>query len=137
MISTSNGMTRTYNAVHSPSNTDAAIEGIRRIHRSIDQELVDCYAWDGIELGHDFHEVAYLPESDRIRFTMSEPARLEVLRHLADLNRQRYQEEVDQGLHGGTAGSVKARGRKSRSTSGSVLTLDLDDILSPAIEGGD
>ena len=32
-----------------------------------------------------------------MRFTISEPARIEVLRRLAELNRQRYEEEIAQG----------------------------------------
>lgn len=41
---------------------------------------------------HGFHEVATLPDSDRGRFTIYESDRLEVLRRLSALNRQRYQE---------------------------------------------
>ena len=48
-----------------------------------------------------------------------------------------YQEEVDQGLHSGTAGPAKARGRRSRAASASEPTFDLDDILPTTIEGGD
>jgi hypothetical protein len=47
--------------------------------------------------------VPYLPGNDRVRFTIGDRARLEVLRRLSDLNHQRYEEEAAQGLHGGTA----------------------------------
>jgi hypothetical protein len=39
-----------------------------------------------------------LPESDRVRFTISEAARVEVLRRLSELNHQLYEEEVARGL---------------------------------------
>jgi hypothetical protein len=39
--------------------------------------------------------VPYLPENDRIRFTISESARLEVLRRLSRLNRERWQAEQE------------------------------------------
>ena len=131
------GITRLYNKFHSPSEMNSDIQAIRDVHREIDETTAKAYGWNDIDLGHSFHEVPYLPENDRVRFTISEPARLEVLRRLAELNRLRYQEEVDQGLHSGTAGPAKARGRRSRAASASEPTFDLDDILPTTIEGGD
>jgi hypothetical protein len=58
--------------------------------------------------------VPYLPETDRVRFTISEPARLEVLRRLSELNRQRYQDEVERGLHGGKQPSTATRKTRAR-----------------------
>jgi hypothetical protein len=50
-----------------------------------------------------------------LRFTLSETARVEVLRRLSELNRQRYQEEVAAGLHGNTvySGAPKAAKRQA------------------------
>ena len=137
MQNSSMGLTRLYNGFHTASNLDSSIIRLRELHRENDLAVARTYGWDGLDLGHGFHEVPYLPENDRVRFTISEPARLEVLRRLGELNRQRYQEEVDQGLHGGTSGSGKARARRSRTASGSEPTLDLDDILPTTIEEGD
>jgi len=47
-----------------------------------------------IDLGHGFHEVDYLPENDRVRFTISPAARKEVLKRLLLLNHERHAEEV-------------------------------------------
>jgi hypothetical protein len=124
------GLTQAYNRLHTPSAVEREVNELRQIIREMDCTITRAYKWDDIDLGHGFHVVPYLPENDRTRFTISEPARLEVLRRLADLNRQRYQEEVDQGLHGRTAGSAKTRGRRSRAASASEPTLDLEDILS-------
>ncbi len=131
------GLTGVFNRLHDAEDQDEEVKELRELHYQIDVAVVQAYGWDDVDLGHGFHEVSYLPENDRTRFTISESARLEVLRRLAELNRLRYQEEVDQGLHGGTAGPAKARGRRSRATSASEPTLDLDDILPMTIEGGD
>jgi hypothetical protein len=131
------GLTALYSIFDQPNKVSDEILELRRLHKKIDEVVRDQYGWSDINLDHSFHEVAYLPENDRTRFTISESARLEVLRRLAELNRLRYQEEVDQGLHGGAAGPAKARGRRSRASSVSEPTLDLDDILPMTIEGGD
>ena len=131
------GLTQIYNRFHSPTFNTADIDELRNLHREMDLAVLLAYGWQDIELDHDFHEVTYLPDQDRVRFTISEHARFEVLRRLADLNHQRYQEEVDQGLHRKTPKSGKARGRKSRAASASEPTLDLDDILPTTIEGDD
>ena len=137
MLGRQHGLTQIYNSLHNPDEQDSEIKKLRDLHRELDTKTAHAYGWKDLDLNHDFHEVAHLPENDRIRFTISEAARLEVLRRLAALNLQRYAEEVDQSLHGGTAGSGKGRGRRSRGTSTSEPTLDLDDILPTTIEGGD
>ena len=42
------------------------------------------------------------PENDRVRYTISESARQEVLCRLGELNREQYKEEVAEGYHGKT-----------------------------------
>ncbi len=99
------GLTKTTNLIHSPKMKSAQLEDLRRIWADIDLSVLRLYGWTDINLNHDFHEVSYRPESDRLRFTISEAARIEVLRRLSELNRQRYQEEVAAGLHGNSAPS--------------------------------
>jgi hypothetical protein len=53
----------------------------------------------GILLRHNFYEVDYLPENDRIRYTIHPDARKEVLKRLLELNHQYFEEEAKQGLH--------------------------------------
>ena len=137
MINNSIGLTKLYARIHSEAVSSKEEILLREIQREIDRSLADAFGWGSLDLGHGFHEVPYLPENDRVRFTISENARLEVLRRLAELNQQRYQEEIDQGLHGATPSSSKGPARRSRPVASSELTLDLDDILSPAIDGGD
>lgn len=94
------GLTKLYNSFHAGHDRDSRFEELRDLHREVDLSVARTYGWDDLDLGHGFHEVPYLPENDRVRFTISEPARLEVLRRLSELNRQRYEEEVRDGLHG-------------------------------------
>jgi hypothetical protein len=131
------GLTALYNRFHDPRCSDDAIVRLRDLHQQMDVAVCRSYGWADFDLDHAFHEATYLPENDRTRFTVSEEARIEVLRRLAELNRQRYQEEVDQGLHGATSGLSKGRARRSRAVSASELTLDLEDVLPTTIEGGD
>ncbi len=88
----SSGLTELYNRVHDVDNRDAAVARIRSIHRDIDLAVIGAYGWGHIDLGHDFREVSYLPASDRVRYTISEPGRIEILRRLAALNHQRGQQ---------------------------------------------
>jgi hypothetical protein len=111
----SGGLTKLYNRYHSISDSDYFIEDLRKLHREIDHAVAKAYGWADIDFGHDFQEVSYLPENDRIRYTISESARIEVLQRLSHLNRQRYQEEVDARLHGKSTAKVKtARSVKNK-----------------------
>ncbi|MCF2518524.1 Eco57I restriction-modification methylase domain-containing protein [Dyadobacter sp. CY351] len=80
---------------------DEAIKGIlklREIHVQMDEAVLDAYGWNDIALKHDFYEVDYLPENDRVRFTIHPDARKEVLKRLLELNHKIHEEEVKAGL---------------------------------------
>jgi hypothetical protein len=87
------GLTDLYNRFHSESDRDPGFVALRELHRELDLSVARAYGWSDLDLGHGFHSVPYLAESDRERFTISETARLEVLRRLGDLNRHRYRNE--------------------------------------------
>jgi len=93
------GLTDTFNRVHTETEREPHMEELRALQREMDIAVARAYGWDDLDLEHGFHEVPYLPENDRVRFTISERARIEVLRRLSELNRQRYEEEVARGLH--------------------------------------
>ena len=99
MTSRQIGLTALYNLFHDPSESDAELEEMRRLQREIDVAVRDSYGWQDIDLDHGFHEVGYLPANDNVRYTISEPARIEILKRLAALNRQRWEEEEAAGLH--------------------------------------
>ena len=99
MTSRQIGLTALYNLFHNPSERDAELEEMRRLQREIDVAVRDSYGWQDIDLDHGFHEVGYLPANDNVRYTISEPARIEILKRLSALNRQRWEEEEAAGLH--------------------------------------
>jgi hypothetical protein len=99
MTSRGDGLTQIYNQFHNSNERDVEINILREKQRGIDFAVLNAYGWSDIDLGHDFYHVPYLPENDNQRYTISESARVEVLRRLAELNRQRYRNEIDQGLH--------------------------------------
>lgn len=94
------GLTKLYNELHDPSLNANDLLKLREMIVTLDQLVLAAYGWTDVMLDHDFHTVAYLPENDRVRFTISESARHEVLRRLAELNHSRYEEEVREGLRG-------------------------------------
>lgn len=123
------GLTKTYNLFHSNAITaqavnekdrqvaallkhlektlntisfNEAIQGIlklRELHVQMDEALLEAYDWSDIQLRHDFYEVDYLPENDRIRFTIHPEARKEILKRLLALNHKIYEEELREGKH--------------------------------------
>jgi hypothetical protein len=64
----------------------------------MDEAVLRAYEWTDIELAHYFYEVDYLPENDRIRYTISPPARKEILKRLLELNHKIHELEVKAGL---------------------------------------
>ena len=82
-----------YNALHDKDRQDTEFLNLRNLIEANDNVVLSAYGWNDLALRHDFYAVPYLPEADRIRFTMSEEARLEVLQRLTELNRKSYAEE--------------------------------------------
>jgi len=87
------GLTDLYNRFHTSTDVAPDLAKLRELHREVDLAVAHAYGWNDLDLGHDFHSLSFLPENDRVRFSISETARLEVLRRLGKLNRQRYEEE--------------------------------------------
>jgi len=111
------GLTKFYKRIHDLNDNSAEILELRELHRELDVCVANAYGWGDLDLGHDMHAVGYLPEKDKGRFTISEAARFEILERLSELNRQRYEEEVTEGLHGRTANAERKRARRNRSES--------------------
>lgn len=110
------GLTKIYNHFHNQEAQETNICELRDLQRDVDVAVARAYGWDDLDLEHGFHEVPYLPENDRVRFTISETARVEVLRRLSELNRQRYEEEVAQGLRGRKATGTATRKPRTQRT---------------------
>lgn len=110
------GLTKLYNLYHDPELSVAAvmkeakcpeadavwavekITALRSLHKTIDETVRDAYGWHDIPLQHGFHELEFLPENDRVRYTISTPARKAILSELLKLNHARHAEEVAAGL---------------------------------------
>jgi hypothetical protein len=120
------GLTRLYNRLHDPADQDQRIKSLRDQQRAIDTAVLSAYGWDDVDLGHGFHEVPYLPENDRTRFTISEAARQEVLNRLAALNHERYEVEVMAGVHGNSAASELSKPRRKGTPSTATIQVGLD-----------
>jgi hypothetical protein len=112
MLARRQGLTKTYNRFHDAEETDADIAKLRQLHVEMDQAVVAAYGWTGLDLGHGFHETR-----QGVRYTISEPARREVLARLLKLNHERYAAEVAQGLHEKKK-SGTAKGRKKQQAKG-------------------
>lgn len=108
MLDRREGLTKTYNRFHDPQESAADIVRLRELHVEMDYAVAAAYGWTDLELGHGFHETR-----QGVRYTISDPARQEVLSRLLQLNHERYAEEVKQGLHGKGKGKAKGGGRKA------------------------
>jgi len=102
------GLTKLYNAFHDPSVVDKTINDLREFHSEVDKCVLAAYGWDDISLDHGFHEVDYLPQQDRTRFTVSEQARLELLHRLSMLNKDRHEAETKPSGSRNNGSSTKA-----------------------------
>jgi hypothetical protein len=121
------GIGKIFNQIHDPTLSDRSVEKVRDLSCEMDIKVAEAYGWDDLDLQHDFHEVSYLPESDCVRFTISEDARVEVLKRLADLNKERYSEEVAQGLHKESKAkkAKKTKRKKASNTERQQSSMDI------------
>ena len=69
------------------------IQTLRDLQVKMDTTVLAAYGWTDIILGHGSHAVDFLPENDRVRFTISPQARREVLKRLLELNHRYHAEE--------------------------------------------
>jgi hypothetical protein len=92
MAETDEGLTRTLNRLHDPREASPSITALRDVSTRMDCSVANAYGWGDLELDHGFHET-----KQGIRFTVSEPARREVLDRLLKLNHQRHAEEMKKG----------------------------------------
>ena len=80
------------------------------------------YGWTDLDFGHGFYET-----KQGVRFTISEPARREVLQRLLKLNHERYAEEEKQGLHGKKGAAKKAAAKKKAASKTATQKASLFD----------
>jgi len=69
----------------------AGIVKLRQLRMEMDHAVLEAYGWTDV-YRHDFYEV-YLPENNRIRYTIHPAARKEILKQLLELNHKIHEEE--------------------------------------------
>lgn len=126
MSSSQIGLTDFYNAIHNPLEIGSDFQTFRELQIELDTLVARAYGWSDIDLEHGFYKVSYLAGGDEIRFTISETARLRVLSRLLDLNRQRYEEEAEQGAQVASGRPAKPRAKRSMRIG--------DDSIQPTLE---
>lgn len=132
------GLTDVYNYFHTAAERDPCIEGLRSLQRELDTAVAYAYGWGDLSLEHGFHVVSYLPKNDRIRFTISERARFEVLRRLSELNRQRHEEEIAHGLHADMTSRASTRAQRAGRAAKAVTaqpSLDFEIGAATTVKG--
>ncbi len=106
MLDNQQGLTQTYNRFNDNTEFSNEISRLRDLHVQMDNAVIQAYGWSDLQLEHGFLETKL-----GMRFTISESSRREVISRLCRLNNQRYQEEVDAGLHGKSSAKVKTARR--------------------------
>lgn len=89
------GLTDFYNIFHNANDNSQEILSLRELSIEMDNEVALSYGWRDLNLMHGFHETRHGK-----RFTISSSAREEIIRRLLELNHERHEEEISQGLHG-------------------------------------
>jgi hypothetical protein len=97
------------------------IAELRELQRQTDEAVRDAYSWNDLALDHGFYALEFLPENDRVRFTVSNEARREMLKRLLELNHKHHQEEVYAGLVDEKGKPIKKKVKKSKLTSDAPL----------------
>jgi hypothetical protein len=101
MLARREGMTKTYNRFHNPSEQSAEIERLRELHARMDRAVLSAYGWDDLA---GRAQPVFLDESNEDDHTYQgrlfwpSDFRDEVLARLLALNAERHAEEVRLGV---------------------------------------
>ena len=102
MIGNNEGLTKTYNRLHSPEEDSPDISQLRELHNSLDRAVLDAYGWTDIkpkcEFFPEFEDEDEEDENGRqrkkkYRYRWPDEIRDDVLARLLELNRRRAVEE--------------------------------------------
>jgi len=107
MVARNEGMTKTYNRFHDPTDTAEDIQRLRELHAAMDRAVLEAYGWhdlaaraapifldEGNEDDHTYQDRLFWPSDFRD----------EVLARLLALNAERHAEEVRLGIAPGMKG---------------------------------
>jgi len=104
MVARNEGLTKTYNRFHNPSDRAADIQRLRELHHNLDLAVLRAYGWDDLAARAAPEFLTEDTEPDHRyqgRLFWPAPFRDEVLARLLDLNRARAEEERRLGITAG------------------------------------
>lgn len=110
------GLRDAFNGLNNKDEISDDIQKLRQLHVEMDNAVAAAYGWTDIDLDHGFHET-----KQGVRYTISEPARREVLSRLLKLNHERYAEEGKLGLHEKTKAAHKKKPAAQPARKGATL----------------
>jgi hypothetical protein len=123
MVKNNEGLTKTYNRFHDPSETSAEIKKLRDLHAAMDRAVLDAYHWTDLQPTCEFLLDYDEDEEDEEdtgkarkkkkpwRYRWPDDFRDEVLARLLDLNKRRAEQEK---LAGTAAEGKTKKTRKSK-----------------------
>jgi hypothetical protein len=123
MITNNEGLTKTYNRFHDPSERSPEIQKLRELHDEMDRAVLDAYGWTDLvptcEFLLDYEEDE--DDADGVsrrkkpwRYRWPDDFRDEVLARLLELNKQRAEEERLTGLAAEADGTKRGNRRRSK-----------------------
>ena len=97
------GLTKTYNRFHDPSEVDPRILTLRQLHSVMDREVLAAYGWADIPIDckfvpeHSADEEEQTKRKQAVRYRWPDPVRNEVLGRLLELNAERAAKQRQYG----------------------------------------
>jgi hypothetical protein len=101
MVDRSEGLTKTYNRFHDPTETAEDIQLLRELHAAMDRVVLEAYGWNGLAARAAPIFLDETNEDDHTyqgRLFWPSEFRDEVLARLLALNAERHAEEVRLGI---------------------------------------
>lgn len=121
---TGSGMTDVMNAINAPTNTDPTVIKLRQILADIDKAVATAFEWTDLEIIYDFRSFGGGSANDNWRWAVADKTTVEILDRLTKLNRQRYEQEVEKGLHGKPQKSIPIKRIRASERSSDLFNLE-------------
>jgi hypothetical protein len=140
MARNNEGLTKTYNRFHNPSESSPEVTELRKLHDVMDRAVLDRYGWFDLKPVCQF--VSQFEDSEdedsetgpvrppKYRYRWSDESHDEVLARLLELNRTHVEEESQSTLAAPVAKRATKRGRKSTKLA-PVASPNLFDVEEP------
>ena len=124
MAENNEGLTKTYNHFHDPSERSPGILKLREMHAAVDRAVLDAYGWADIStdcnflLDYEIDEEDLSAKKKPYRYRWPDEVRDEVLARLLELNAKRAKEEARSGAAATKKGSKKVAENRAPKASG-------------------